>query len=413
MRVVIRPLMALALLLALASGLALAAIPQELAPLAKVYGDLSTFQATSKQQLSFTTGQEVLQYTRQMTLLWDKSGKFFLGDSGIFAPNLASDGAQSLLSVARAGVALTAPSAKVNTLADDYLWAFMMPISIPTELDLHLLSGGALFEGATVTNTGEEELAGVATTKYEVVLASGNTATLWMNKATSLLQKWAIHSSLPMTELIVQLPGAKTDLSGQSIALDFVADYTTARANEALPEDFPARLGVPDGLMPVPFEQLTPPEPSASAPDDESGEIAATGEVLDFSGKKMGGGTIKLASIEGPVIVDFFSVGCRPCKDAIPHLAELATQYKDQKISVILIALGATEQDVKSVLGQNSPLLVLLDNDVSMKLVQQFNVTSIPRTLYLDADHRVVSESLGYYNGMDFTPHLVKMGINP
>jgi len=73
MRVVIRPLMALALLLVLASGLALAAIPQELAPLAKAYGDLATFQATSKQQLSFTTGQEVLQYTRQMTLLWDES----------------------------------------------------------------------------------------------------------------------------------------------------------------------------------------------------------------------------------------------------------------------------------------------------------------------------------------------------
>ncbi len=413
MRVVIRPLMALALLLVLASGLALAAIPQELAPLAKAYGDLSTFQATSKQQLSFTTGQEVLQYTRQMTLLWDESEKFFLGDSGIFAPNLASDGTQLLLSVARAGVALTASCAQVTALADDYLWALMMPISIPTELDLHLLSGGALFEGATVSNAGEEELAGVATTKYEVVLPSGDTATLWVNKSTGLLQRWAVHSSLPMTEIIVQLPGAETDLSGQSIALDFVADYTTTSVNEALPEDFAARLGVPDGLLPVPFEQLTPPDPSASAPDDESGEIAATGEVLDFSIKLMGGDTLKLAAVEGPVIVDFFSTGCGPCKNAIPHLRELGDKYADQGLKVVVLALDPTLDSIKSFFKSEKTLLVGFDPDKINRLASEFNVTSIPRTLYLDADHKVVSESLGYYAGMDFTSHLVKMGINP
>lgn len=75
------------------------------------------------------------------------------------------------------------------------------------------------------------------------------------------------------------------------------------------------------------------------------GETAADGDLFDIDG-----GVHHLADFKGKyILLDFWSIGCGPCLQAIPEMKEVAEAYKD---SLVIVSLSL---DTKEIWKQESP----------------------------------------------------------
>jgi thiol-disulfide isomerase/thioredoxin len=121
--------------------------------------------------------------------------------------------------------------------------------------------------------------------------------------------------------------------------------------------------------------------------------------VHNIQGKKID--LNKLLGAGNPVIIDFWATWCGPCRQEIPHLVELAKQYRRNG----LIVVGLTVEDpavdrnaVKSFAGRfkmNYPVAfapeeLYLFFDVGAQTLR------IPQTIVFGPDGQVIRRIIGY-----------------
>jgi len=96
------------------------------------------------------------------------------------------------------------------------------------------------------------------------------------------------------------------------------------------------------------------------------------------------------AALKGRVVVlDFWATWCGPCVAAIPHMNELAEEFRGRDI-VFLAVTDEDEARVKAFLAKR-PIDAVIGLDAGRKTARAFGVNSIPHTVIVGRDGTVVA----------------------
>jgi len=111
----------------------------------------------------------------------------------------------------------------------------------------------------------------------------------------------------------------------------------------------------------------------------------------DFELPDMTGRAVRLSSFRGkPVVLNFWSVTCKACKEELPSLAELAELGARRGVAVLTVCAddgpAAIEATLREVFGSRPPPLpVLFDPDLEV-IGDKYGTTLYPETWLIDAD---------------------------
>lgn len=96
-----------------------------------------------------------------------------------------------------------------------------------------------------------------------------------------------------------------------------------------------------------------------------------------------------------PLIIDFWADYCKPCKQSMPLLSDLAERYEDITVVMISIDKPKDQQRSKNYLKQNNFKFVTLF-DPDMTLAKKLNVSIPPHTFILDGKGEIVYSHKGF-----------------
>jgi thiol-disulfide isomerase/thioredoxin len=142
------------------------------------------------------------------------------------------------------------------------------------------------------------------------------------------------------------------------------------------------------------FYQGSRPKPA------RSNSAALPENVMQASINLLDGQKTKLADYSGKVlIVDLWATWCGPCRQEIPHLVELAKEYKDKGVEVIGLTNENPDTDAEmvkqfsEVFNINYPI-GWADEEMQIGLMRGRN--GIPQTFIIGRDGRVVKHFVGF-----------------
>lgn len=136
--------------------------------------------------------------------------------------------------------------------------------------------------------------------------------------------------------------------------------------------------------------------PVQSRPGDEEG--FEVGNIApDFTVDNLYGQPVRLSSYRGTVVVlEFWASWCPPCNAAIPRLITLQERFKDNKFTILAVAIDEGGDVIDKLLHfvdeHKMNYQVLLHNDDIMKA---YNAKSVPTTFIIDKQGHIANKYIG------------------
>jgi len=129
----------------------------------------------------------------------------------------------------------------------------------------------------------------------------------------------------------------------------------------------------------------------------ERPELARANMAPAFAITTTDGQRLSLDGISGKVLlVDFWATWCGPCREALPHMKQIAQKFKDQPFVVLSVSLDADEQKWKSFVAKNEMTWKQYrDGSFEGPLAKLFGVRAIPQTFTIDADGVLQDQQIG------------------
>jgi thiol-disulfide isomerase/thioredoxin len=126
-------------------------------------------------------------------------------------------------------------------------------------------------------------------------------------------------------------------------------------------------------------------------------ELARKRVSPSFHLTSLDGKSVSMEALAGKVVlIDFWATWCGPCKQALPHLKEIAKEFEGQPLVVISISLDADEATWKSFVAQNGMVWTQYrDGGFDGPIASAFAVKAIPTTFTIDADGFVQDQQVG------------------
>lgn len=123
------------------------------------------------------------------------------------------------------------------------------------------------------------------------------------------------------------------------------------------------------------------------------GQPSPTFNYPDINGKK-----VSLNSLKGNyVYIDVWATWCAPCKEEIPYLKELYSEYKDKNLKIVSLSIDKPEHKEKwKNMVENEGLTgiqIMVDNESNSDFIRDYNITGIPRFILVDPQGNIVDNN--------------------
>ena len=126
----------------------------------------------------------------------------------------------------------------------------------------------------------------------------------------------------------------------------------------------------------------------ASAQRAEEGEIAP-----DFTAATVTGEKVTLSKLRGKVVViNFWFIGCPPCREEIPGLNDLVAAFAGRDVLFLGLALDRKGPLDEFLAGVKFDYTIIPS---SRRIASRYNVEGYPTHLIIERDGRIVKRMLG------------------
>lgn len=124
-----------------------------------------------------------------------------------------------------------------------------------------------------------------------------------------------------------------------------------------------------------------------------SGQAAKDFTVIDVEGKE-----VSLSDFKGkPVVVNFWASWCPPCKEEMPYYNEVYKELGDEVVFMMVDLVDGSRETVDTAKafikdnGYEFPVYFDTDQDAAIA----YGIYSIPTSIFIDADGKVVKSITG------------------
>lgn len=122
------------------------------------------------------------------------------------------------------------------------------------------------------------------------------------------------------------------------------------------------------------------------------GSLAPDIQLADTSGK-----TISLSSLKGKIVlIDFWASWCRPCRMENPNVVKMYERFKNKGFEIYGVSLDQNMNPWKKAIFDDRITWVQVSDlkGWSSSAAQLYSVTSIPQTVLIDRDGKIIAKGL-------------------
>ena len=126
-------------------------------------------------------------------------------------------------------------------------------------------------------------------------------------------------------------------------------------------------------------------------------ELARARMAPPFAVTTVDGTEVSMDDLQGKVVLlDFWATWCVPCREALPHIRNVAKKFEGEPLVILSISLDTDEKKWKEFIVKNQMTWPQYrDNGFAGPIAQMFAVRAIPHTFTIDADGVLQDEHIG------------------
>ncbi len=126
-------------------------------------------------------------------------------------------------------------------------------------------------------------------------------------------------------------------------------------------------------------------------------ELARARMAPPFAITTTEGRVLAMDDLQGKVVLlDFWATWCEPCREAMPHIRNVAKKFQGQPLVILSVSLDDDEEKWKAYIAKNEMNWPQYrDGGFTGPVARMFGVTAIPHTFTIDSDGVLQEEHVG------------------